>query len=76
MFIPVIGGAMIDDVMESMVRQRLRQKQGQVYCADCLAQDLQQDPAEVRTAMDTLVSRTMSVAKACPCGGTGLMYRW
>jgi len=67
---------MIDDVMENMVRQRLRQKQGQVYCADCLAKDLQQNPAEVRAAMDTLVSRTMSVAEACPCGGTGLMYRW
>jgi hypothetical protein len=24
-------------VMESMVRQRLRDKKGQVYCADCLA---------------------------------------
>lgn len=67
---------MIDNVMENMVRQRLRQKQGQVYCADCLAKDLQQNPAEVRAAMDTLVSRTMSVAEVCPCGGTGLMYRW
>jgi len=67
---------MIDDVMENMVRQRLRQRQGQVYCPDCLAKDLQQDPAEVRAAMDTLVSRTMSVAEACPCGGTGVMYRW
>jgi hypothetical protein len=67
---------MIDDVMENMVQQRLRQKQGQVYCADCLAKDLQQNPAEVRAAMDTLVSRNMSVADACPCGGTGLMDRW
>jgi hypothetical protein len=28
------------NVMESMVRQRLREKAGQVYCADCLAKDL------------------------------------
>ncbi len=28
------------NVMESMVRQRLREKRGQVYCADCLAKDL------------------------------------
>jgi hypothetical protein len=25
------------NLMESMVRQRLREKSGQVYCADCLA---------------------------------------
>ena len=67
---------MIYDVMESMVWQRLRQKRGQVYCADCLAQDLQQDPAEVQAAMDMLAPRQMSAAEACPCGGTGLMYRW
>jgi hypothetical protein len=36
--------------MESMVRQRLREKRAQVYCADCLAKDLQQDPVEVRAA--------------------------
>ncbi len=32
------GNAMIDSLMESMVRQRLREKRAQVYCADCLAQ--------------------------------------
>jgi len=32
---------MTDNLMESMVRQRLREKRGQVYCADCLAKDLQ-----------------------------------
>jgi hypothetical protein len=34
---------MIGDVMENMVRQRLRQRQAPVYCPDCLAKDLQQD---------------------------------
>ena len=28
---------MTDNVMESMVRQRVREERGQVYCADCLA---------------------------------------
>ncbi len=42
------------NIVESMVRQRLREKNGQVYCADCLAKDLEQDPTEVRAAMDVL----------------------
>ena len=33
------------NIVESMVRQRLREKSGQVYCADCLAKDLEQDPS-------------------------------
>jgi hypothetical protein len=63
-------------VMESMVRQRLRDKKGQVYCADCLAKDLQQDPVEVRAAMAELAARQNFTAGGCPCGGTGLAYRW
>ena len=64
------------NVMERMVRQRLREKRGQVYCADCLAQDLQQDPAKVRAAMAELAGRPTFIAGGCPCGGTGLGYRW
>jgi hypothetical protein len=67
---------MTDKVMESMVRQRLREKRGQVYCADWLAQDLQQDPAEVRAAMAELAGRPTFIAGGCPCGGTGLGSRW
>jgi hypothetical protein len=48
------------NIMESMVRQRLREKNGQVYCADCLAKDLEQDPSEVRAAMDVLAPRQTS----------------
>jgi len=70
------GNAMIDSLMESMVRQRLREKRGQVYCADCLAQDLQQDPVEVRAAMAELAVRQDFMAGGCPCGATGLAYRW
>jgi hypothetical protein len=67
---------MTDNLMESMVRQRLREKRGQVYCADWLAQDLQQDPAEVRAAMAELAGRQTFIAGGCPCGGTGLGSRW
>jgi hypothetical protein len=51
------------NVMERMVRQRLREKRGQVYCADCLA-------------MAELAGRQTFIAGGCPCGGTGLGYRW
>jgi hypothetical protein len=64
------------NIMESMVRQRLREKNGQVYCADCLAKDLEQDPTEVRAAMDVLTPRQNFSAGSCPCGQTGLMLRW
>jgi hypothetical protein len=67
---------MADDVLESIVRQRLHEKQGQVYCADCLAKDLEQDPAEVRVAMDAVAPRENFAAGSCPCGQTGLTLRW
>jgi len=67
---------MTDNLMESMVQQRLREKRGQVYRADCLAQDLKQDPAEVRAAMAELAGRPTFIAGGCPCGGTGLGSRW
>ncbi len=64
------------NAMESRVRQRLREKNGQVYCADCLAKDLELDPTEVRAAMDALAARQDFSAGPCPCGQTGLTLRW
>ena len=52
---------MSHNMIESMVRQRLREKNGQVYCADCLAKDLEQDPTEVKAAMDVLTARRPSL---------------
>ena len=60
------------NIVESMVRQRLREKNRQVYCADCLAKDLEQDPTEVRAVMDVLAPRQNFAAGFCPCGQTGL----
>jgi hypothetical protein len=61
-------------VMESMVRQRLRDKKGQVSCADCLAKDLRQGPNAVKVAMDALVRGMSFRARRCPCGKAGIMY--
>ena len=64
------------NIVESMVRQRFREKDRQVYCADCLAKDLEQDPTEVRAAVEVLARRQNFAAGSCPCGQTGLMLRW
>ena len=64
------------NTMESMVLQRLREKSGQVYYGECLAKDLEQDPSEVRAAMDVLAPRQNFSAGSCPCGQTGLLLRW
>lgn len=56
--------------------RQLREKNGQVYCADCLAKDLEQDPSEVRAAMDVLAPLENFSAGSCPCGQTRLMLRW
>ena len=58
------------NIVASMV-QRLREKNGQVYCADCLAKDLEQDPSEV-----ILAPRQNFSPGSCPCGQTGIMLRW
>lgn len=62
------------NVVESIVQERLRQKRGQVYCPDCLAKDLQQDPQMVKAAVDTLARLSIFKVRACPCGKGGLMY--
>lgn len=61
------------NIVESMVRQRLCEKDGQVYCTDCLAKE--QEPTEVRAAMDVLAPRQNFAVGSCPCGQTGLMLR-
>ncbi len=41
-----------------------------------MTDNLQQDPAEVRAAMAEPAGRQTFIAGGCPCGGTGLGYRW
>jgi len=39
-------------VIESEVRQWLRDHQGHAHCAGCIARDLQQEPQSIQIAMD------------------------
>lgn len=66
---------MADDVLESTVRQWLRDHQGQAYCARCVAKDLgEPDPEVVRDVMDTLAPRPIFSPGRCACGSLGLQY--
>jgi hypothetical protein len=66
---------MADDVLESTVRQWLRDHQGQAYCARCIAKDLgEPDPEVVREVMDTLAPRPIFSGGRCACGAAGLQY--
>ncbi len=65
---------MVYNLMESIVRGRLREKRGQVYCPDCLAKDLPQNPQTVKEAMNALADVPAFRLGACPCGNGGIMY--
>jgi hypothetical protein len=65
---------MTDNLMESVVRWRLREKRGQVYCHDCMAKDLNQSPQTVKKTMDALADLPTFQLGACPCGKGGIMY--
>jgi len=49
-------------------------EEGQVYCPDCLAKDLEQSPQTVKEAMDALADLPTFPFGACPCGQGGIMY--
>jgi len=65
---------MADDVTESAVRQWLRDHEGQVHCASCIARDLQLQVAVVGAAMDDLAPRPIFSRGLCKCGAAGLSY--
>jgi hypothetical protein len=65
---------MTDNLMESVVRWRLREKRGQVYCPDCMAKDLNRSPQTVKEAMDALAGLPTFQLGACPCSKGGIMY--
>lgn len=68
---------MADDVLESTVRQWLRDHQGSAHCATCIAKALaQEDVRLVRAALDDLAPRQIFSAGPCACGATGLRYGW
>lgn len=66
---------MADDVIESMVRQWLRDHQGRAHCARCIANELAEPDVElIRAALDALAPRPIFSAGTCTCGATGLRY--
>jgi len=66
---------MADDVLESTVRQWLRDHPGSAHCAACIAKDLAyEDPHLVRAALDDLAPRAIFSTGQCACGATGLRY--
>src|ERR1700730_7576598 len=67
---------MADALIESQVRQWLREHQGAAQCARCLAIGLNLDYAVVQAAMDDLAPRRPFARGPCACGATGLSYGW
>jgi hypothetical protein len=64
------------ELIESQVRQWLREHQGAAHCARCVATGLILDYAAVQAAMDDLVLRRPFSRGPCACGATGLSYGW
>jgi hypothetical protein len=66
----------IAEMIESRVRQWLREHQGVAHCARCLATALRLDDESIRAAMDDLAPRQPFSRGPCACGETGLSYGW
>lgn len=64
------------NLMESVVRQHLRDHPGEVRCADCLARDLGLHPSTAISPIMALLAERQPpfVAGQCRCGANGLMY--
>jgi hypothetical protein len=77
---PTIGDVTLrsvaDDIIESRVREWLRDHQGSAYCARCVARDLHIDVALAQAAMDDLGTRQIFSRGPCACGRMGLAYGW
>ena len=65
---------MADDVVESEVRQWLREHHGDAYCARCIARNLQRESQLIQAAVDVLATRQIFSAGLCACGAMGLAY--
>jgi hypothetical protein len=63
-------------MVESQVRQWLREHQGSATCAHCVGNALLLHHAAVQAAMDELAPRHPFSRGPCACGATGLSYGW
>ena len=67
---------MADDVIESEVRQRLRDHQGRAFCARCVARELPADAPLIRAALEVLATWQICSRGPSACGTVGLSYGW
>ena len=67
---------MADDVIESEVRQWLRDHQGRAFCARCVARELPADAPLIRAALEVLATRRICSRGPCACETVGLSYGW
>jgi hypothetical protein len=67
---------MPDDLIESRVREWLRDHQGSAHCAWCVGRDLRLKVAHGQAAMDELAPRRIFSHGPCACGAFGLAYGW
>ncbi len=65
---------MADDVVESEVRQWLRDHQGRAFCARCMVRELPADEPLIRAALEVLATRQVFSRGRCACGTVGLSY--
>ncbi len=64
-----------DDLTESIVRQHLRDQQGEGICARCLARVLNLDRSATEAAAIALAERRPPFAAGlCSCGSPGLKF--
>ncbi len=67
---------MADDVIETEVRQWLRDHQGRAFCARCVARELPADAPLIRAALEVLATRRICFRGPCACETVGLSYGW
>lgn len=66
---------MADDLTESIVRQHLRDRPREAYCARCLARVLNFDLSATETVLAALAERRPPFAVGrCGCGSNGLKF--
>jgi hypothetical protein len=66
---------MADDLLESVVRQHLRDQPGEVSCARCVARVLNLDLSATEAVMLALAERRPPFAAGlCGCGTRGLKF--
>ena len=66
---------MADDLIESIVRQHLRDQAGKAQCALCLARVLNLDRNATQAVLITLAERQPPFAAGrCGCGNNGLKF--